>query len=110
MSKMMSKALRQLPSGAPSAAPIEIRNPDTSGPLLLGGSLLSTASRVADEAAQAAAPSDPIQKRAAEQFKTRDQSVQQRAAAAGAVRSENDADLLGSAKKRRDVRRVLGGD
>lgn len=56
-------------------------------------------------------PADPeIQKRATEQFATREQSIQKAAAAAGAQRSDNEADLLGySAPKRKTASRVLLG-
>ena len=56
---------------------------------------------------------DPeIEKRATEQFATRDALMQRQASAAGATRSENDADLLGyaSPRKRSGVarKRLLG--
>ena len=60
-------------------------------------------------------PADPaIEKRATEHFPTRDALAQRQAVAAGAQRSENDADLLGNigngARKRGAARRLLGGD
>lgn len=55
-------------------------------------------------------PADPeIAKRVTEQFATREQAVQRAAVAAGAQRSESDADLLGyTTPKRRSARRTLG--
>jgi hypothetical protein len=58
-----------------------------------------------------AGPSDPsIEKRATTDFATRDQQMQRQAAAAGATRSENDADLLGytGPKKKSAARQTLG--
>ena len=56
-------------------------------------------------------PVDPeIEKRVTEQFATRAQSIQRAAAAAGAQRSDNEADLLGyTAPKRRAASRTLLG-
>lgn len=58
-----------------------------------------------------AEPADPeIKKRATVEFATRDALVKRQAAAAGAQRSENDADLLGySTPKRRAASRQLLG-
>lgn len=63
------------------------------------------------ELPQRGAPADPaIQKRASEQMATREQTLQRQAGAAGALRSENDADVLGfsGAKKRAASRTLLG--
>ena len=55
-------------------------------------------------------PADPeIAKRVTEQMATREAGLQRAAVAAGAQRSENDADLLGyTTPKRRSARRTLG--
>ena len=58
-------------------------------------------------------PGDPdIEKRATEQFATRDALMQRQATAAGATRSENDADLLGTVSPRKKSsaarKRLLG--
>jgi hypothetical protein len=51
-----------------------------------------------------------VQARASSQFATRESEMQRQAAAAGAVRSENDADLLGftTTKKKSAARQTLG--
>jgi hypothetical protein len=78
----------------------------------LGGKFLKTPKMPEPEALPVrGGPADPeIQKRATVDFATRDAMVQRQAAAAGAVRSENDADLLGTVgtKKRGAARKVLG--
>lgn len=70
--------------------------------------LASAAAPVPDRNAP---PADPeIAKRVSEQFATREQDVQRKASAAGALRSENDADLLGyAAPKKRSASRALLG-
>lgn len=58
-----------------------------------------------------APPSDPaVAKRATEQLANREQALQRQAVAAGALRSENDADVLGFSgpKKRAASRSLLG--
>lgn len=57
-------------------------------------------------------PADPeIEKRVTEQFATRKQAIGAAAVAAGAQRSENEADLLGytTPKRRAASRTLLGG-
>lgn len=60
---------------------------------------------------RAAEPSDPkIKERVTTEFATREASVQRQAVAAGAQRSENEADLLGySPPKRKTASRMLLG-
>lgn len=57
-------------------------------------------------------PRNPeIERRATQDFKTREDAIQRAAIAAGATRSENDADLLGytPVKRRSASRSLLGG-
>ena len=65
----------------------------------------------ADVPVRGAEPSDPkIKERATGEFATREAMAQRQAVAAGAQRSENEADLLGySPPKRRGAARALLG-
>lgn len=60
---------------------------------------------------RSAEPSDPkIKERAATEFATREAAAQKHAVAAGALRSDNEVDLLGAprTKKRAAARTLLG--
>lgn len=65
----------------------------------------------ADVPVRGAEPADPkLKERASTEFATREAAVQRQAAAAGAQRSENEADLLGytPARRRSAARTLLG--